>query len=349
MQFFYQFPHKVERLALVSSGGLGQEVSPLLRGAALPGRGRPRLGRFAPERPRRARRDRRRPRQGSAGARPSTSRRSPARFARFRIPGSRQAFLQSLRSVIDIHGQKVSAVDRLYLLGPVETLIVWGERDRTIPIQHGDRRARADPALAHGDAAARRALPEPRGSGRPRRRPRPLARRDEAVSPQRGGLVRADRLEAGPRPSSARGVERLSLAIQLRLRRAGECHPRGFAQFRCTKCDSGHRSNSPESHAAPWGREESSTYMSNQSFADLGVSAPVRNVLAKRGITEPFAVQKLVIGDALAGRDVLVKSPNRVGQDACLLRSDRRAAWPESTSRLGARRRSHPRARASDR
>jgi pimeloyl-ACP methyl ester carboxylesterase len=37
MQFFYQFPQRVERLALISSGGLGREVSPLLRGAALPG------------------------------------------------------------------------------------------------------------------------------------------------------------------------------------------------------------------------------------------------------------------------------------------------------------------------
>src|SRR3954466_1619537 len=37
MQFFYQFPQRVERLALVSSGGLGHEVSPLLRSAALPG------------------------------------------------------------------------------------------------------------------------------------------------------------------------------------------------------------------------------------------------------------------------------------------------------------------------
>src|ERR1700752_1233525 len=37
MQFFYQFPQRVERLVLVSSGGLGREVSPLLRTAALPG------------------------------------------------------------------------------------------------------------------------------------------------------------------------------------------------------------------------------------------------------------------------------------------------------------------------
>ena len=39
MQFFYQFPQRTERLVLISSGGLGQEVSPLLRGAALPGIG----------------------------------------------------------------------------------------------------------------------------------------------------------------------------------------------------------------------------------------------------------------------------------------------------------------------
>src|SRR5204862_8337534 len=37
MQFFYQFPQRTERLVLISSGGLGREVSPLLRGAALPG------------------------------------------------------------------------------------------------------------------------------------------------------------------------------------------------------------------------------------------------------------------------------------------------------------------------
>ena len=37
MQFFYQFPQRVERLVLISSGGLGHEVSPALRTAALPG------------------------------------------------------------------------------------------------------------------------------------------------------------------------------------------------------------------------------------------------------------------------------------------------------------------------
>jgi ATP-dependent RNA helicase RhlE len=51
-----------------------------------------------------------------------------------------------------------------------------------------------------------------------------------------------------------------------------------------------------------------------KSFADLGVSGPIVSALARRGITEPFAVQRLVIGDALAGRDVLAKSPTGSGK-----------------------------------
>jgi ATP-dependent RNA helicase RhlE len=54
--------------------------------------------------------------------------------------------------------------------------------------------------------------------------------------------------------------------------------------------------------------------MSNQSFADLGVSAAVCGALTKLGRTEPFAVQKLVIADVLAGRDVLAKSPTGSGK-----------------------------------
>src|SRR5206468_2738413 len=37
LQLAYQFPEYCERLVLISSGGLGQEVNPLLRAAALPG------------------------------------------------------------------------------------------------------------------------------------------------------------------------------------------------------------------------------------------------------------------------------------------------------------------------
>ena len=54
--------------------------------------------------------------------------------------------------------------------------------------------------------------------------------------------------------------------------------------------------------------------MSPQSFADLGVSDTVARVLAERGFKEPFAIQRLVIGDALAGRDILGKSPTGSGK-----------------------------------
>ena len=54
--------------------------------------------------------------------------------------------------------------------------------------------------------------------------------------------------------------------------------------------------------------------MSQQSFADLGVSGAVRDALADRGITQPFPIQRLVIADVLAGHDVLAKSPTGSGK-----------------------------------
>jgi superfamily II DNA/RNA helicase len=54
--------------------------------------------------------------------------------------------------------------------------------------------------------------------------------------------------------------------------------------------------------------------MSNQSFAELGVSSAVVNALSSDGITEPFEIQRSVIGDVLAGRDVLAKSPTGSGK-----------------------------------
>jgi ATP-dependent RNA helicase RhlE len=54
--------------------------------------------------------------------------------------------------------------------------------------------------------------------------------------------------------------------------------------------------------------------MKSETFADLGVSEAVCRELSKRGIDSPFAVQKMVIPDVLAGRDVLAQSPTGSGK-----------------------------------
>jgi pimeloyl-ACP methyl ester carboxylesterase len=144
MQFFYQFPQRTERLALISSGGLGREVSPLLRGAAMPGAAaalwaaaHPRLldalSRLG---------ERMRERGRGIGVYLVAIARA---LGPLRQAGARRAFLQTLRSVIDFRGQHVSARDRLYLLDGFPTLIVWGERDNTIPLAHGRRAHEAIP------------------------------------------------------------------------------------------------------------------------------------------------------------------------------------------------------------
>jgi len=136
MQFFYQFPQRVERLALISSGGLGHEVSPMLRAATLPGMSallsltiHPRLLGALWDTGRRLRE-----RRISLGVDLQTIARA---LGPLENADARGAFLHTLRSVIDVHGQRVAATDRLYLLDAIPTTIVWGERDRTIPIGHG--------------------------------------------------------------------------------------------------------------------------------------------------------------------------------------------------------------------
>jgi pimeloyl-ACP methyl ester carboxylesterase len=144
MQFFYQFPQRVERLVLISSGGLGHEVSPMLRTATLPGISallslaiHPRLLGGLWETGRRLRE-----REVRAGV----YLQAIARALRpLETAEAREAFLQTLRAVIDVHGQRVSASDRLYLLESIPTMIVWGERDHTIPLSHGRRAHEAIP------------------------------------------------------------------------------------------------------------------------------------------------------------------------------------------------------------
>jgi pimeloyl-ACP methyl ester carboxylesterase len=137
MQFAYEYPVFAERLVLVSSGGLGREVHLLLRAATLPGAELV-LPVIASERLHSA---------GFAvgqvlerlGLQAGSDLAEMARgYASLSEPGARQAFLHSLRAVIDPGGQRVSALDRLYLSSLVPSLIVWGSRDPLIPVEHAE-------------------------------------------------------------------------------------------------------------------------------------------------------------------------------------------------------------------
>lgn len=135
MQLAYQFPEHCERLVLVSSGGLGREVSPLLRALSLPGAEHvfplfcsPAL-RDAGERVASW--------LAGVGLRPAPATEQAWRsYAALAEPDARRAFFRTLTAVIDATGQCVSATDRLYLASHVPTLIIWGASDRVIPIEH---------------------------------------------------------------------------------------------------------------------------------------------------------------------------------------------------------------------
>ena len=135
LQFAYQYPERCERLVLVACGGLGVEVTPLLRAAALPGeslgiattvRAPVRLPVLA---------------AGRALAAVGLLDRADVEevgvvWRGLRDRSTRAAFLRTLRSVIDLRGQAVSSRDRLYLTAAIPTLLLWGARDPVLPVSH---------------------------------------------------------------------------------------------------------------------------------------------------------------------------------------------------------------------
>ncbi len=135
MQLTYQYPERCERLVLVGAGGLGVEVNPLLRYLTLPGSEAVlRLACAAPIR-------------GTVEAVAGLASRlglEPAAvvvelwrsYASLADDDTRKAFLRTLRAVVDPRGQAVSAANRLHLAAEVPTLIVWGDADPIIPVDH---------------------------------------------------------------------------------------------------------------------------------------------------------------------------------------------------------------------
>jgi pimeloyl-ACP methyl ester carboxylesterase len=144
MQFCYLFPDRVERLVLVSSGGLGRSVSPLLRSATLPGADWV-LALAASGWVR----DRAEAVGGTLrrlGLRPSADLTEGWQgFTSLGEAETRRAFLATARSVIDPGGQTVTAHDHLPLAITIPTLVVWGTRDRMIPVWHATTAQQAIP------------------------------------------------------------------------------------------------------------------------------------------------------------------------------------------------------------
>src|SRR5438094_4244196 len=70
----------------------------------------------------------------------------------------------------------------------------------------------------------------------------------------------------------------------------------------------------PPDDRRPRDEPQKESNMQQQSFPDLGVSRPVMDALAERGITEPFPIQAMVLADGMAGHDVLAKSRTGSGK-----------------------------------
>lgn len=137
MQFAYQFPERTERVVLVSTGGLGKEVSPVIRLLTLPGSGLALAAATAsPWRP------------IVAGTLRSLSRlplnvtRDLGEVARIyeamADPAQRTAIQRVTSHVLDWRGQFVTMTDRSYLARLMPVLVIWGRNDMVIPVSHAE-------------------------------------------------------------------------------------------------------------------------------------------------------------------------------------------------------------------
>jgi pimeloyl-ACP methyl ester carboxylesterase len=137
MQFAYQFPDRTERVVLVSTGGLGKEVTPLIRFLTVPGSGSLlAAATFRPWRPL------------VAGALRSLSKLpiSATRdldevasiYESLADPAQRTAVQRVTSHVLNWHGQFVTMTDRSYLARLMPVLVIWGRQDMVIPSSHAD-------------------------------------------------------------------------------------------------------------------------------------------------------------------------------------------------------------------
>jgi pimeloyl-ACP methyl ester carboxylesterase len=131
MHVAHNHPSYIERLVLVSSGGLGKHVHPVLRAATLPG-ARTLLRLFVNRRTAIVYRT---PHLHRALRLPPATVTNLRRAGRgLSSPDGRAAFFATLHSVIEPSGQREPIVD--YFARDVPTLIVWSRDDHVIPVSH---------------------------------------------------------------------------------------------------------------------------------------------------------------------------------------------------------------------
>ncbi|HEX4018924.1 MAG TPA: alpha/beta fold hydrolase [Frankiaceae bacterium] len=145
MQFAYQFPERTERVVLEASGGLGREVTPLLRALTLPG-ARQLLTvldslpgavpmRLVEELARRL----------PAGPLASDIGEVAKVVEGFQGRAARKAFLHVLSHVIDWRGQIITMRDRSYLAQGMPIMVIWGDGDTVLPFAHATAAAESMP------------------------------------------------------------------------------------------------------------------------------------------------------------------------------------------------------------
>jgi pimeloyl-ACP methyl ester carboxylesterase len=134
-QFAYEHRTSCERLILIDSGGLEPELSWPLRMLSVPGAEL--LLPVVTPHPVREVGNRIRSLCAAAGLSSPTGAQLWTTFASMSDDATRASSLRTLRSVADYRGQAINALTRPYLAAQLPVQLIWGERDRVVPVQHG--------------------------------------------------------------------------------------------------------------------------------------------------------------------------------------------------------------------
>jgi pimeloyl-ACP methyl ester carboxylesterase len=146
MQFGYQFPERTQRVILVSSGGLGPEVTPAIRVITTPGFHQA-MGVVTLPGIRHLTTATLRLMSHSGLPHTRDLDEVAAIVDTFRDPRARSAISRVVKSVVDWRGQVVTMSDRAYLTAAMPMLLIWGDQDTVIPPGHLDNAARLAPGL----------------------------------------------------------------------------------------------------------------------------------------------------------------------------------------------------------